>query len=68
MYFCIFFNVDAENHSGTYSHLNAGGLSATHDLNTLALWQNSRTCMALQRYFSPCNIGTISCHYFVPRK
>ena len=61
LYFCIFYNVDAENYSVQYSLWDAGGLLAAHCLTTLALWQNSSTCMALQVYLFPCNISTNSC-------
>ena len=65
--FCIFYKLAAVNQSiQNYPQAcDAGGLSSAHGLNTLTLWQNSCTYMILQRYFSPCNISTISCSIFI---
>ena len=53
MLFCTFYNVDAENYSVKYAPCDTWGLLAAHSLNTLALWQNSRTCMPYKGTFSP---------------
>ena len=52
MLFCTFYNVDAENYSVKYAPYDTWGLLAAHISNTLALWQNSRTCMPYNGTFS----------------